>query len=118
MKILPICYLHTLLPDTWSVFITTVNVSRAPITSEMLIAWILDEHCVKRAGSVQQMALKVQGKRLKGRQPGATKGNCQNRSKKGHYMVDCWAQGSGKEGQVLKWFKVPKEKDTAKQTNG
>ena len=103
--------------DTWSAFITTINTSGAPITSEMLITWILDEDHVKWAGSGWKMALKVQGKRPKGRQPGPTKGNCQSCSKKGHYVVDCWEKGSSKEGQVPKWFKAPKEKDTAKQTD-
>ena len=44
------------------------------------------------------------------------KGNCQNCGKKGHYIGDCWANGS-KEGQTPKWYKLPKEVDTAKQSN-
>ena len=52
----------------------------------------------------------------KGRQQGATKGNCQNCGKKRHYIKDCWAKGGGKEGQAPKWFKQPKETDTAKQS--
>ena len=35
--------LLTSLPDTWSAFITAINASGALITSEILIAWILDE---------------------------------------------------------------------------
>ena len=88
--------LLTSLPDTWSAFITTVNASGAPITSETLIARILDEDRVKRAGSARQTALKVQGKRSKGGQPGATKGNCRNCGKKGHllgvYMLNAYIQ--------------------------
>ena len=72
---------------------------------------------MKRASSARQTALKVQGKQSKGGQPGATKGNCRNCGKKGHYVADCWAKGGGKEGQMPKWFKAPKEKDSAKQTD-
>ena len=43
---------------------------------------------------------------------GATKGKCQNCSKKGHYVKDCWVKGGGQEGQAPKWFK---SKETAKQ---
>ena len=55
------------------------------------------------------------GKKPKGG-PSATKGKCRNCSKKGHYEKDCWAKGGGKEGQAPAWFKQPKEKDSAKQS--
>ena len=43
---------------------------------------------------------------------GATKGKCQNCSKKGHYIKDCWVKGGDQEGLAPKWFKT---KETAKQ---
>ena len=52
--------LLTLLLDTWSLFITTINANGAVITSETLISRILDEDQVKRASSTQQTALKTQ----------------------------------------------------------
>ena len=48
---------------------------------------------------------------------GATKGKCQNCRKKEHFVKDCWAKGGSKEGQALKWFKQPVNKETAKQAD-
>ena len=64
-----------------------------------------------------QTVLKVNtpGKKPKGG-PSATKGKCRNYGKKGHYEKDCWAKGGGKEGQAPAWFKQPKEKGLAKQS--
>ena len=108
--------LLTLLPASWASFITTINASGIAITSEMLIGRILDEDHSQHAGSRWQTALKVQNSQNKTEQSGATKRKCWNCGKKGHYVKDCWAKGGGKEGQVLKWFKEPKDKELAKQS--
>ena len=41
----------TLLPDSWSAFITTINAGGADIASEILIAQILDEDKSRRAST-------------------------------------------------------------------
>ena len=68
------------------------------------------------AGSTKQTALQVKGWKPKPEQLGTTKGKCQNYGKKGYYVKDCWERGSGKEGQAPAWFKQPKEKESAKQS--
>lgn len=108
--------LLTSLPASWASFITTINASGIAITSETLIGRILDEDRSRHAGSGRQTALKVQNSRTKTEQSGATKGKCRNCGKKGHYVKDCWAKGGGKEGQAPKWFKEPKDKESAKQS--
>ena len=101
------------LPDSWLVFITVVNASGIGPLADVLIAQVLDEDHAQKVGSAQQMMLKAQQHhKPKKDNSGATKGKCQNCSKKGHYVKDCWAKGGGQEGQAPKWFK-PKE--TAKQ---
>ena len=108
--------LLTSLPDTWFTFITTVNATSGTISSEMLIAQILDEDRICHSGSTKQTMLQAKGQ--KPEQLGATKGNCRNYRKKGNYVVDCWEKGGRKEGQVPKWWKPKTEstdKDSAKQ---
>ena len=109
--------LLTSLPDTWSPFITTINASGVAISSEVLIARILDEDCTQQTSMAWQTALKANtpGKKPKGG-PGDTKGKCRNCGKKGCYEKDCWAKGGSKENQAPAWFKQPKEKDLAKQS--
>ena len=105
--------LLTSLPDSWLAFITVVNVSGIGPLADVLIARVLNEDCAQKVGSAQQVAFKAQQcHKPKKDDSGATKGKCQNCSKKGHYVKDCWAKGGGQEGQAPKWFK-PKE--TAKQ---
>ena len=60
--------LLTSLPDTWSPFITTINATGAAISSEILIARILDEDHTQKASIAQQTALKAHnpGKKPKG----------------------------------------------------
>ena len=109
-------FMNTLLmslPDSWSVFITAVNASGIGPSADVLIVWVLNEDRARKVGLAWQMALKAQQcHKPKKDDSGATKGKCQNCSKKGHYVKDCWAKGGGQEGQAPKWFK-PKE--TAKQ---
>ena len=93
-----------LLLDTWSTFITTVNAAGGTISSETLIAWILDEDHICYARSTKQTTLQVKGQTPE--QLRATKGKCQNCRKTGHYIVDCWEKGGGKEGQAPKWWKL------------
>src|SRR5882724_8707060 len=61
------------------------------------------------------MVLKGSEKKKKSnnRHASATKGNCRNCGKKGHWVKDCWEPGGDKEGQAPKWFK---SQDKAKQT--
>ena len=88
----------------------TVNASGVTLASETLMARILDKDQTKQAGSAWQTALKAQ-------QSGAMKGKCQNCSKKGHYVADCWAKGGGKKGQGPKGYRDPKSSDSAKQAD-
>ena len=76
--------LLTSLPETWSLFITTLNATGMLITSEILIARILNEDWSRRAGTAWQTALKAQGagKKSNGGQSGSTKGKCQNWGKR------------------------------------
>ena len=46
--------LLTLLLDTWSTFITTLNAAGGTISSKTLIARILDEDCIHHAGSTNR----------------------------------------------------------------
>jgi Zinc knuckle len=93
-------------------FITTINAGGMTIVSEVLRARILDEDWSRKAGTAWQTVLKARED-----QSGATKGKCHNCGKKGHYIKDCWAKGGGKEGQAPAWFKEPKDRDAAKQSN-
>ena len=83
------------------------------VTSETLVAQILDEDQAKHAGMARQTAPKAQGKSY---QSGATRGVCRNSGKKGHNIEDCWAKDGGKEGQAPVWYKEPK--DSTKQADG
>ena len=105
--------LLTLLPDTWSTFITTVNATGGMISSETLPAWIMDEDHICHAGSTKQTTLQAKGWKLKSEQLGTTKGKFWNCGKKGHYVKDCWEKGGGKEGQAPAWFKQLKEEELA-----
>ena len=101
------------LPDSWSVFITAVNASGIGPSADVFIAQVLDEDCTQKVGSAWQMVLKAQQHhKPKKDNSGATEGKCQNCSKKGHYVKDCWVKGGSQEGQAPKWFK---SKETAKQ---
>ena len=60
--------LLTLLPKTWSSFITTISANGQPISSETLIARILDKYWARQAGLTQDMALKVDLPEIKGKE--------------------------------------------------
>jgi len=60
------------------------------------------------------MALKGSKKKKKSNgHAGATRGNCWNCGKKGHWVKDCWEPRGDKEGQAPKWWK---SQDKAQQT--
>src|SRR6266481_3644980 len=104
--------LLTSLPKSWSTFIMAVNAGLLTLTSDALIACILEEYKSRQAGS-GGTALKGAERDKKSKRFGATKGKCRNCGKKGHWVKDCWEPGGDKEGQAPKWWK-PQEK--AKQT--
>src|SRR6266481_7707710 len=104
--------LLTSLPKSWSTFIMAVNAGLLTLTSDALIACILEEYKSRQAGS-GGTALKGAEQDKKSKRFGATKGKCRNCGKKGHWVKDCWEPGGDKEGQAPKWWK-PQEK--AKQT--
>src|SRR5882724_19789 len=78
------------LPKSWSTFITAVNASLPMLTSDALIAWIMEEFKSQQAGS-GGMVLKgsEEKKKSNNRHAGATRGNCRNCGKKGHWVTDC-----------------------------
>ena len=84
------------------------------LTSDAMIVGILEEfksQHTSSGGTVLKGSEK--GKKSKDRCAGATKGNCWNCGKKGHWVKDCWEPGGDKEGQAPKWWK---SQDNAKQT--
>ena len=104
--------LLTSLLKTWSTFITAVNAGLPTLTSDALIARILEEYKSQQAGS-GGMSLKGAKRDKKSKRFGSTKGKCCNCGKKGHWVKDCWEPGGDKEGQAPRWWK---SQDKAKQT--
>src|SRR6266481_3257334 len=100
--------LLTSLPKSWSTFIMAVNARLLTLTSDALIAHILEEYKSRQAGS-GGMALKGAEWEKRSKRFGTTKGKCRNCGKKGHWVKDCWEPGGDKEGQAPKWWK-PQEK--------
>ena len=106
--------LLTSLPKSWSMLITVVNAGLPMLTSDALITRILEEFKSRHAGSGSTVLKgSEKGQSSKDRHAGATKGNCRNCGKKGHWVKDCWEPGGDKEGQAPKWWKP---QDNAKQT--
>ena len=94
--------LLTSLPGFWSTFLTAINASLPMLSSDVLIAWVLEEDWTRQSTHGTDTALRAQDKCGKGcnghNDGGATKGECNNCGKKGHWVKDCWAKGGGKEG--------------------
>jgi len=105
--------LLTSLPKSWSMFITAVNAGLPMLTSDALIAQIMEESKSRQAGSGGTALKGSEKKKSNNSHAGATRGNCRNCGKKGHWVKDCWEPGGDKEGQAPKWFK---SQDKAKQT--
>jgi hypothetical protein len=86
--------LLTSLPESWSTFITAVNAGIVTLTSDGLIARILEEYWLQKLTTEKTTALKAQDSKT----TSATKVKCFNCGAKGHKKVDCWEKGGGKEG--------------------
>src|SRR5882724_10279920 len=79
---------------SWSTFIMA-NASLPMLTSDALIVWIMEEFKSGSGG----MALKgsEKNKKSNNRHASATRGNCWNCGKKGHWVKDCWEPGETKK---------------------
>ena len=113
--------LLTSLPGSWSTFLTAINASLPTLSSDVLIARVLEEDWMHRSTHGTDTVLRVQDKRGKGHNRcndgGTTKGKCNNCGKKGHWVKDCWAKGGGKEGQAPKWWKGESAKSSTDSTD-
>src|SRR5882757_3808003 len=93
--------LITSLPESWDNFTGSFlgsSGNKPTITSYELIAVLLDEDRRRkgRAGGAAGTSLLSKGKDKQGN---AKDKECYNCKKKGHFALDCWAKGGGKEGQ-------------------
>ena len=90
--------LLTSLPESWDVFTTSFlgsSGNKPDMSSQELIGIIIDEARRKKDRQGGSMALQAT---FKGKRD-ATKKECFNCHKLGHFKEDCWAKGGGKEGQ-------------------
>src|SRR6266481_8144440 len=75
------------LPKSWCTFIMAVNARLPTLTSDALIACILEEYKSRQAVS-GGMALKGAERDKRSKRFSATKGKCRNCGKKGHWVKD------------------------------
>jgi gag-polypeptide of LTR copia-type len=94
------------LPPSYQGIISAINVSadfaQAMITPTSITRLVLDEYdCLQGDKKVDvdeafTTSFQVQRTRQRGNRPNI---KCHNCKKRGHYKLECWAKGGGKEGQ-------------------